>query len=125
MRIISTRTHGVLDYLTAVLLIAAPWLFNFATGSPAQWVAVVVGVIIFLMSIMTNYELGIIRTIAMPTHLMIDIITGIFLAVSPWLLGFSDLVWAPHLIVGLLELGAGLMTEKAPATFATTTGNRL
>jgi hypothetical protein len=33
MRIISTRTHGVIDHLTGLLLIAAPWLFGFANGA--------------------------------------------------------------------------------------------
>ena len=40
MRIISTRIHGIIDYLTGLLLIVAPWLFGFANGGAAQWVPV-------------------------------------------------------------------------------------
>jgi len=32
MRVIETKTHGYMDYLMGVLLIAAPWLFDFARG---------------------------------------------------------------------------------------------
>ena len=52
----------------------------------------------------------------MPVHLWIDGLAGALLAVSPWLFGFSELVWAPHLIVGLLEIGAALFTHTAPST---------
>jgi hypothetical protein len=40
----------------------------------------------------------------------------VLLALSPWLFGFSDYVWQPHLIVGLLEIGTSLMTRRIPAT---------
>lgn len=29
---INTKTHGVIDYLTGVLLVAAPYLFGFANS---------------------------------------------------------------------------------------------
>jgi len=48
-------------------------------------------------------------------HLTIDIIAGIFLAISPWLFGFSEIVYWPHLLVGIAEIGAGLMTKTVPA----------
>jgi hypothetical protein len=51
----------------------------------------------------------------MPTHLTLDAGSGLLLAVSPWLFGFANWVWAPHLVLGLIELSAALMTQKAPA----------
>ena len=33
------------------------------------------------------------------------------LFLSPWLFGFSDRVYLPHLIVGLFEIGTSLMTR--------------
>jgi hypothetical protein len=50
----------------------------------------------------------------MKTHLNIDLMSGILLAASPWIFGFSDRVIAPHLILGLLEIGAALMTKTVP-----------
>lgn len=116
MRFIPTKVHGALDYIVGLLLIAAPWIFNFNDGSAAQWVPVIIGVMVILMSLMTNYEAGAMRAISMSTHLTMDVIAGIFLAASPWLFGFADQVYWPHLIVGLFSIFAGLMTETTPRT---------
>ncbi len=114
MRIIPTRIHGMLDYLIGVILIAAPWLLGFAAGGAETWVPVLVGAAVILYSLITDYELGAIPMISVPTHLLLDIAGGAFLAVSPWLFGFADFVFVPHLVVGLLEIGTAAMTERAP-----------
>jgi hypothetical protein len=106
----------MMDYLIGVLLIAAPWLFNFDRGGAETWVPVILGAGVILYSLFTDYELGAMRRISMPTHLMLDLGGGVLLALSPWLFGFSDYVWQPHLIVGLLEIGTSLMTRRIPDT---------
>jgi SPW repeat len=116
MRVIPTRVHGMMDYVIGVLLIAAPWLFNFNRGGAETWVPVILGAGVILYSLFTDYELGAVRRIPMPTHLMLDLGGGVLLAVSPWLFGFSDYVWAPHLVVGLIEIGTSLMTRRVPDT---------
>lgn len=116
MRFLPTRIHGVLDYLMGLLLIASPWLFGFAdVGGAAVWLPVVLGLGALLYSAFTDYEFGLVRRIPMPTHLMLDLGSGVLLAVSPWLFGFADVVWMPHLVLGLVEIGAALVTEQAPS----------
>lgn len=114
MRIIPTKVHGVLDYLMGILLIAAPWIFNFSRGGAETYVPVVLGAGVIFYSLMTNYELGVIKKLSMPAHLGMDLIGGLFLAASPWLFGFADYVYLPHLIFGILEIGASLMTQTSP-----------
>jgi hypothetical protein len=114
MRFISTKAHGVLDYLVGLLLIAAPWLLGFAEGGAETWVPVVLGVSALVYSLLTDYELGVMKTLSMPMHLMLDLGSGIFLAASPWIFGFADRVYLPHLILGIMEIGASLMTDKVP-----------
>jgi hypothetical protein len=97
------------------LLIAAPWIFDFDRGGAETWVPVILGVAMIGLALMTDYELGASRRISMRTHLMIDLISGALLAVSPWLFGFNDYVWQPHLILGLLEIGAALTTKLHPS----------
>jgi len=48
----------------------------------------------------------------MAMHLNIDIITGLLFAASPWLLGFADQVYLPHVILGLFETVAALTTSR-------------
>jgi len=116
MRFIPSRVHGVLDYLIGLLLIAAPWLFGFAGGGIAMWLPIVLGAGVILYSLFTDYELAVVRIIPLPMHLMLDAAGGALLAVSPWLFGFADQVWAPHLIFGLLDVGAAAMTQTQPGT---------
>jgi hypothetical protein len=115
MRLISTKAHGVMDYLMGILLIAAPWIFGFARNGAETWVPVVLGIGTIIYSLLTDYELGASKTISMKTHLTIDLIAGIFLAASPWIFGFNDYVYLPHLILGILELGAVAMTDPVPS----------
>lgn len=114
MQVIPTRIHGVLDYVIGALLILAPWLFGFAAGGAETWVPVILGAGVILYSLLTDYELGMVRTIRMPVHLALDAAGGILLALSPWLFGFAELVFVPHLVVGLLEIGTAAMTERVP-----------
>src|SRR5215203_766411 len=114
MRFIPTRIHGYLDYMMGLLLIASPWLFDFADGGAKQWIPVILGASAIIYSLMTDYELGASRTISMPTHLTLDLVSGIFLAVSPWLFGFADEVYLPHLVLGIIEIGAALTTKHEP-----------
>jgi hypothetical protein len=115
MRFLSTKTHGIMDYLMGILLIAAPWLLGFAGGGAETWVPVTIGVATLVMSLLTNYELGLLKTLPMPLHLTIDLFSGLLLAASPWLFGFADRVYLPHLILGLAEVGAALVTQKTPS----------
>ena len=117
MRFLSTRIHGVLDYLMGALLIASPWLLGFADApnEAAVWVPVALGAGALVYSLLTDYELGLVRKIPMPTHLALDAGAGVLLAASPWLFGFAEWVWVPHLVLGLLEVGAALVTRKHPA----------
>lgn len=114
MKVLSTKAHGVMDYLMGVLLIAAPWIFDFARGGAETWVPVVLGAGAILYSLMTNYEMGVMKSISMRTHLNLDLLSGVFLAISPWIFGFNDFVYLPHLILGIAEVGAALMTDPVP-----------
>ena len=123
MRVIPTRAHAVLDYLVAVLLIAAPWLLDFAAGGAETWVPVVLGAATILYSLFTDYEAGVRRNIAMPAHLALDLTAGAVLAISPWLFGFADDVYWPHLMVGLVEIVVSLTTRAVPELPRTAGGN--
>jgi len=115
MRFIPTKVHGVMDYIMGILLIASPWLFDFNRGGMETWIPVILGVGALVYSVMTDYELGLTRTLTMPTHLTLDLVSGILLAVSPWIFGFADYVYLPHLLLGIIEIGVSLMTKREPS----------
>jgi len=108
--------HGVLDYLVGFLLIVAPWLLGFARGGAETWTPVILGLGAIIYSLVTDYELGVAPVLSMKAHLLMDVVSGSLLAISPWLFRFSDLVWLPHLVVGVFEIGAGLFTRTVRGT---------
>ena len=117
MRFIPTRFHGFLDYIVGVVLIAAPWIFQFSDNTAATVVPIVLGVGLIVYSLVTDYELGVARVLPMPVHLLFDIAAGAVLAASPWIFGFADEsanVWVPHLLAGIAAVVLGLVTVKRP-----------
>lgn len=116
MKTIPRKLHGILDYLIGVLLIAAPWVLGFADEGPATYTPVILGVATLLYSALTNYELGLIKIIPFHVHMVIDVLSGALLAASPWLFGFADRIYWPHLLVGIIEILTGIMTRNVPAS---------
>jgi hypothetical protein len=112
MKIISTQIHGILDYITGLLLIGLPWLLHFTDLATPTWICILVGASILTMSIFTNYESGVIRTIAMKNHLRTDLFVGAFLSASPWLLGFYNELYLPFLAVGMFTIVVTILTSS-------------
>lgn len=112
MKIISRKTHGALDYGSAILLIASPWLFGFSDVEPAKSIAVGAGILIIVMSLMTNYESSMVKLIPMNIHLYMDILLGVFLLASPWIFKFNNETYLFHVIMGLFAIMSGVMTNS-------------
>jgi hypothetical protein len=104
----------MLDYPLGLLLVALPWLGGFANGGAAQWAPVAAGIAMLGLSALTAYEAGVVKVVSMPAHLAADAGLGALLAASPWLFGFSETVWMPHLVLGLGEAAAALTTQTHP-----------
>jgi len=117
-RIIPTKVHGVLDYLSGIALLFAPELFNFTqVGGAAVLIPRVLGVAILGMALLTRYELGLVKLIPMPVHLVIDVIAAVFLAASPFVFNFTNNpanVWLPHVVVGVGYFVISLLTQTEP-----------
>ena len=111
---IPTRMHGLADYAVGALLIVSPYILGFANGGIKQWLPMLLGLSVVIYSMLTRYEWGLLPIIGMPVHLGLDIGGGLLLALSPWLFGFADVVWAPHLIVGIIEIGTAAATSRRP-----------
>jgi hypothetical protein len=90
-------------------------VFGFAVGGAETWVPVILGVGAIGYSLVTDYELGLVRKIPMATHLGLDAGSGVVLAASPWVFGFAEIIYLPHLILGLVEIAAALTTQTTPS----------
>lgn len=114
MKFIPTRVHGLIDYFFGIVLIYIPFGFGFADVGVARWVIWFFAFATIGMGLLTKFEAGLFRVVPVPLHLAIDGGVGLFVAASPWLFGFADQVWVPHVVLGLLEVGLALFTRTVP-----------
>ncbi len=115
---IPTSVHGAIDYLTGGMLLAAPRLLGLTDEPRAALVLRSAGGGALAYSLITDYELGLLRLLPMPAHLAMDAASGVLVAVSPWLLGFAGKgprYWLPHVLVGATEVLAATTTKTEPS----------
>lgn len=83
MKIISSKVHGILDYLTVIFLFAAPTLFKME-GTLCTF-TYALGGIHLLLTALTNFEVGIFKVIPFKIHGLIEFIVAVVLiAVAFW-----------------------------------------
>ena len=97
--------HGVIEYLAAALFIAAPFLFSFDNGT-ATAVSIVVGVVILIVTASTALPTGLIKSIPVQAHAVIDFLLAAVLIAAPFLFGFSDdgTATAFFIVLGVVHL---------------------
>lgn len=111
MEVISTRVHGYLDYLAAALLLGLPFFVTW--DATVEMLLMMAGVGLLVVSLITRYELGLVKLLPMKLHLLLDGLLGLIFLGAAFLL--DDIGGAAHtmlIVLGLLELGAALLTER-------------
>jgi hypothetical protein len=118
MKFLPTKVHGILDYLVGIALILAPSIFMFSdVGGAAVLIPRLLGVVLIVYSLFTNYEWGVFKVLGMPYHLTIDFLASAFLALSPFLFGFHNdkkAAWVPHVVVGIVVILVVLVSQNKP-----------
>lgn len=110
LRFVSTKTHGVLDYLSVGTLVAVPRLLGWSPRVTNLLTGAATGTLVY--SLLTRYELGLKGVLPMTTHLTLDALSGALLCAAPALLPDEDDVVVAALVgFGAFELGAALTTK--------------
>jgi len=105
-RFVTKAVHAyVIDYPTAALLIAAPFVLKLGQNEPvAMWLSVVVGVAALLLAGLTNHPTGLVRVIPYWLHLWVDRIVGVVFLVAPLAFSFVGLDLWYYWVLGLAVL---------------------
>jgi len=120
IRFLPTAVHGVFDYVGGIGLMASPFIFGFASmGGIPVILPIVLGAGLILYSLLTDYELGIpaLKVIPMTVHLTVDFVASAFLALAPFLFGYSNEgvnVWLPQVIAGVAVMLLVLVSQTQP-----------
>jgi len=70
------------------------------------------GVATLVYSLLTRYELGVVKLIPFRTHLWLDVISGIFLAFAPWAFELVGKSYVLFLCIGIFEVIVALFTNR-------------
>jgi hypothetical protein len=97
--------HGVIEYLAGALLIAAPFLFSFESDA-ATAVSIAVGVLVLIIAASTAMTTGLIKSIPVAAHVILDYLLAIFLIAAPFVFGFDDdgTATAFFIVLGVVHL---------------------
>jgi hypothetical protein len=104
----------VLDYLWGIAFTFAPEVGGFEKDEVANAYSKFRGLSMIGASLMTRYELGLIRIIPFNVHLLIDLLGALFGFAAPWLLGFHKNEKARNASLGFsaFELMAVLLSKR-------------
>lgn len=110
--LIPARIHGILDFASAFALIA----FAVVVGGSGLAVAtgVALGVVLIVVSLLTDYPLGVIRVIPFKVHSAGDYVGAFTLIAAPFILGFADqdtTLSVLYVATGAALVGVSLATD--------------
>ena len=77
-RFIKKTIHAYLDYPVALGLMTMPFLFGLGATNPlAFWLSVATGIAAFVLTVLTDHHLGVVRVLPYSLHLAVDGLVGI------------------------------------------------
>ena len=110
MKFISPTIHGIIDYVVVIFLLASPTIFGF-TGLLAIFTYALAGIHL-LMTILTDYNVGLIKIIPFHTHGFVESVVGVVLIGLAYTL-FNDNAAGKlfYIIFGTIVLYTWLLTD--------------
>lgn len=111
---LSSRAHGVLDYLTAGTLLAAPRLLGWSAPVTRLLTGAALGTLAY--SALTRYELAPVKLLPLSAHLALDGLSGATFVAAPLLLFPEEDGPTRGALagIGLFEIAAARLTRPAP-----------
>jgi hypothetical protein len=114
---ISTAVYGFFNYAMGLTMILSPWLFGFShQHGGSLLLPIYLGWLQIIMAVFSRHELGFIKVFPVSMHCFLDVIAGGFLLSSPFLYGFTDQIWIPQFLCGLILFLLGVFTRQSPLT---------
>lgn len=87
MRILSPWVHGVIDFITVAVLVLGPIVVGLG-GSPAA-IAFTLAAVHLLLTLLTNFPMGVWKKIPFFVHGIVELVVGIALLVLPSFAGYG------------------------------------
>ncbi len=111
VKLLSTKAHGILDYVYVATAAALP--FALGWGRTTQTIAATSAGGALLGSLLTDYELGVVRVLPMKAHLGFDYVNAVGLLAAAALVDDDDVDRAGLAALGLVSVVSPALTETA------------
>jgi hypothetical protein len=97
-----TQARGAsgLNYLLGLWMVLSPWVLDFSSADDAVWNATVVGGSIALLAV-----IRMLSPLRLPELSWVNLILGVWLALSPWTISYEELQGTTALTINNLVVG--------------------
>jgi hypothetical protein len=109
MRFIPTTAHGLADYIVGLIVVGLPFYYGLTGTSRVAFVTL--GLFVIVYSLLTDYELGLVRVLRIRFHLLLDASFGLAMLAGPIMLRLPDDSRIPVYVIGVLSLFLSLTTK--------------
>lgn len=110
-RLIPWIAHSAIEYVAALLLFAAPFLFGFERDT-ARWTSIALGVLVLLVAVISRSPLGLTKSLPVSAHATLDYVLAVVLVLVPFILGFAGDTTAVtfFVLLGVAHAALSLLT---------------
>lgn len=117
MKFITKRIHAFLDYPVAMALIALPFLLGLGGSNPlALQLSIVTGIAAFILTLLTDHHLGVLKVIPYKFHLIVDFMVAIVFILAPFIFSFEGIDAYYYWINGIAVLTVVSLHKTDAAT---------
>lgn len=116
-KLLPAKVHGVVDYGSGFALVAIALIFGFS--ETAVGTGFVLGAVLIVISLLTDYPLGLIKVIPFVVHSAADYLGAAALITAPFVLGFNDSDTrsaASYVVMGVALVAVSLITDYGDTT---------
>ena len=118
-RLVPWIVHSAIEYVAALLLFAAPFVFGFERDT-AKWTSIALAVVVLLVAVISRSPLGVTKNLAVSAHATLDYVLAVVLVLAPFVLGFAGDKAAVtfFVLLGVAHAALSLLTRFPEETAA-------
>lgn len=92
MKFVTKQIHAYLDYPVAIALIGLPFLLGLGSSNPLAFqLSLATGIAAFILTVLTDHQLGLIKVLSYKFHLIVDFAVGVVFVLAPFIFSFEGI----------------------------------
>tara|TARA_R110000796_G_scaffold252637_1_gene389606 strand:- start:50997 stop:51362 length:366 start_codon:yes stop_codon:yes gene_type:complete len=105
MKFITKKIHAYLDYPVAIALMILPLILDLGSSNViAYQLSVVTGVAAFILTLLTDHQLGLYRVVPYKYHLIVDFTVGLIFVLAPFIFSLKGIDATYYWVNGIAVL---------------------